>query len=161
MQHNILDRSTTSIDFGITRTNSYRRDSMPLNGADARSARNARRRINRAQPSRRTCTAEDEIIDGFHRLWREEKYDRALFERFFSSVQVQSRHLALPIDDYPKVARDSPRRIAYLQEVGTGLAERAVRDALAGGGAASAKDVDAICSLRPLPACPYRPSTPC
>ncbi len=72
---------------------------------------------------------QDEIIDGFRRFWKDEKYDRALFERFFKSVQVQTRHLALPIEKYPDIAGFTEANRAF-RDVGTDLAERAVGDAL-------------------------------
>lgn len=85
---------------------------------------------------------QDEIIDGFHRLWSDEKYDRALFERFFTSVQVETRHLALPIEEYPNIVGFTEANRVF-KEVGADLAEQAVQNALVGAGL-EPKDVDAI-----------------
>jgi alkylresorcinol/alkylpyrone synthase len=85
---------------------------------------------------------QDEIIDGFNRLWQNEKYDRALFERFFQSVQVETRHLAIPIDEYPNITGFTEANRVF-KDVGTRLAEQAVSNALRSADL-SPKDVDAI-----------------
>ncbi len=85
---------------------------------------------------------QDEIIDGFHRFWKDEKYNRALFERFFKSVRVETRHLALPIEEYPSVAGFTEANRVF-KDVGTDLGERAVWHALEGAGLAP-ENVDAF-----------------
>jgi len=85
---------------------------------------------------------QDEIIEGFHRQWQDERYNRALLDRFFKSVQVQSRHLALPIDEYPKLKGFTQSNRVF-KEVGVELAERAVRDAIDSAGL-EPEDIDAI-----------------
>ncbi len=54
---------------------------------------------------------------------------RDVLERFHASAGVKQRHLALPLDEYPRLAGFGAANDAFI-DVGLGLAERAVRDAL-------------------------------
>jgi alkylresorcinol/alkylpyrone synthase len=88
--------------------------------------------------------SQDEILDGFIRYWEAGgvNYNRSLLERFFRSVQVETRHLALPIEDYPELASFTESNQAYV-EVGCRLAEQSVGGALAAADL-EPEDVDAI-----------------
>lgn len=54
---------------------------------------------------------------------------RAVLERFHAAAGVKQRHLALPLEEYPRLAGFGAANDAFIS-VGTDLAERAVRDAL-------------------------------
>ena len=86
--------------------------------------------------------AQDIIAAGFHEHWEDERYDRKLFDRFFSNVEVETRHFALPIEEYPAMRDFTESNSAFLR-VGTELGEAAVRSALDDAGL-SPTDVDAI-----------------
>jgi alkylresorcinol/alkylpyrone synthase len=85
---------------------------------------------------------QEEILDGFHRLWKDEPFERALLDRFFKTVQVEQRHLALPMEAYPGLNGFSEANRAFVG-VGVQLAEKAVRRAL-GSARLDAADIDAI-----------------
>ncbi len=73
--------------------------------------------------------SQEELIEGFNRLWADESHNPDLLRRFFESVQVQRRHLALPMEAYPALQGFTESNRAYI-EVGTDLAAKALRNAL-------------------------------
>ncbi|MGA7304421.1 MAG: 3-oxoacyl-[acyl-carrier-protein] synthase III C-terminal domain-containing protein [Rhodothermales bacterium] len=73
--------------------------------------------------------SQEELIEGFNRLWADESHNPDLLRRFFESVQVQRRHLALPMEAYPALQGFTESNRAYI-ELGTDLAEKALRSAL-------------------------------
>ena len=85
---------------------------------------------------------QEELIDGFNRYWEDQDHNPALLRRFFESVRVERRHLALRIEEYPPLAGFTESNQAYLR-VGTDLAERALGEALESAGV-KAEELNAI-----------------
>lgn len=69
----------------------------------------------------------------------------AMLERVHANAGVDTRHLALPLEDYDRVVRDFGTANDAFIEVGTALAEQAVADALAAAGLRP-QDVDLMVS---------------
>ena len=84
---------------------------------------------------------QDALISGFLQHWREQHHNADRLVRLHQAVQVGGRHLALPMERYPKLTLGTAND-AFI-EVGTELGARAIRDALT---AAQLKpeDVDVI-----------------
>lgn len=70
---------------------------------------------------------------------------RALLRQVHASAGVRTRHLALPLDAYAELGDFGATNDTFI-EVGVGLAERAVRGALAGAGL-TPSDIDVIMSV--------------
>jgi alkylresorcinol/alkylpyrone synthase len=70
-----------------------------------------------------------EITEAFGRLCVDDDRDRALLRRFHDSARVNSRHLALPIEQYPRLADFGARNDAFIEH-GTKLGAAALRGAL-------------------------------
>lgn len=85
---------------------------------------------------------QEQLIEGFNRLWASEAHNPELLRRFFESVRVERRHLALPMEEYPPLVGFTESNRVYI-EVGTDLAERALCDALKSAGI-EADELDAI-----------------
>lgn len=68
--------------------------------------------------------------------------DQALLRRFHSAAGVDHRHLALPLEAYPRLTSFDEANDTFI-EVGVDLAERAVREALAQAGLEES-DVDLV-----------------
>lgn len=83
-----------------------------------------------------------EITEAFARMCAETDRDRALLRRFHASAKVDTRHLALPLTDYPKLADFGARNDAFISH-GSRLGAAALRAALAEAGVAPG-EVDLI-----------------
>lgn len=86
-----------------------------------------------------------ELTAGLLDLWSRpgRPTNRARIEQLHASVQVQRRHLALPIGDYPALDTFKKRNDAWIREA-LRLGERAVRDAVARAGL-KLSDIDVLC----------------
>lgn len=85
---------------------------------------------------------QEELIDGFNRLWAGKSHNPDLLRRFFTATQVRRRHLALPMEDYPQIQGFTEANKTYVA-IGTDLAERVLRKALDNCGLAPS-DLDAL-----------------
>ena len=72
---------------------------------------------------------QEELIEGFRRLWSGNGREFSTVERFHRAVGVDARHLALPMEAYPLPSFDAAARVFL--DLGTDLAERATVEALA------------------------------
>jgi alkylresorcinol/alkylpyrone synthase len=92
------------------------------------------------------CYPQRELTDAFADLVLEDSPDRRtlgrLLTRLHTNAQVSSRHMALPLDRYPKLADFGAANDAFI-EVGTELGVQAVRSALEQAGL-EATDVDLV-----------------
>lgn len=57
--------------------------------------------VERALPSNRY--GQDEILEACRAVWDDHEYADSWLEHFFEAVGVETRHLALPLDAYPKL----------------------------------------------------------
>ncbi len=76
---------------------------------------------------------QEALIAALREVWAQQHFNLQRLEDLHRSVQVQGRHLALPIEAYPPLERFSQRNDAWItcaQELG----EQAVRDALSRAG---------------------------
>ncbi|WP_380166756.1 type III polyketide synthase [Jannaschia sp. R86511] len=88
---------------------------------------------------------QEQITEAFGAFVLGEQQDRLpVLRRLHASAQVRSRHLALPLADYATLPGFTAANDAFV-EVGLGLAERAIRQALAEAGLTPA-DVDLVVS---------------
>lgn len=86
-----------------------------------------------------------EITTAFTALLGEDDPGRALTERVHRSSQVGARHLALKLEDYPRLDGFGASNDAFIR-VGTDLAEQALRQALAEAGLGP-RDLDLIVTV--------------
>jgi alkylresorcinol/alkylpyrone synthase len=85
-----------------------------------------------------------EITEAFAAVTGAERAARELIERLHGNARVRHRHLALPIEDYPKLTSFTAANDAFV-EVAVRLGARAVTEALARAGLRPA-DVDLLMS---------------
>jgi alkylresorcinol/alkylpyrone synthase len=85
---------------------------------------------------------QDELLDAFRRHMGGAHHNTARLEALHRSVSVGSRHLALPIDEYPRLRGFGEANDAYIR-VGTDVATEALSKALDAAGL-EPRDVDAI-----------------
>src|SRR5688572_18158791 len=86
-----------------------------------------------------------EITAAFTDLLGEDDPGRGLTERVHRSSQVGARHLALKLEDYPRLDGFGGSNDAFIR-VGTDLAEEALRSALADAGL-KPRDLDFIATV--------------
>jgi alkylresorcinol/alkylpyrone synthase len=89
--------------------------------------------------------SQDELIAAFRTLWAKDHYNVERLEDLHRAVQVDGRHLALPLDQYPALQRFSERNDAWIRE-GVALGERAIREALERAGL-TARELDHVFSV--------------
>lgn len=83
---------------------------------------------------------QEQLISAFRRLWSQQHFNVDRLEELHRAVQVKSRHLALPVEDYFALERFSARNDRWI-EVGEALGAQAVGEALERAGL-SAAEVD-------------------
>lgn len=83
-----------------------------------------------------------ELVDALTRLWMRSHHNPRRVEQLHQAVQVQGRHLALPLEGYEALRGFGDSNAAWLR-VGLDVGEQAVRSALAQAGLEPA-EVDAI-----------------
>ena len=86
-----------------------------------------------------------QITEAFGALVVPDPDRRGVLERFHAAAGVRTRHLALPLADYPDLDGFTASNDAFLR-IGVDLGERAVREALAMAGLVPA-DIDVIMSV--------------
>jgi len=86
-----------------------------------------------------------QITEAFGALVVPDPDRRGVLERFHAAAGVRTRHLALPLADYPDLDGFTASNDAFLR-IGVELGERAVREALAMAGLVPA-DIDVIMSV--------------
>jgi alkylresorcinol/alkylpyrone synthase len=86
--------------------------------------------------------AQAELLQMLAFLWRDRPRVVHRLEQLFRSVRVESRSLALPLEEYAKLGGFGDANNAFIRE-GTKLGARAIRAACAGAGVAL-EDIDAI-----------------
>jgi alkylresorcinol/alkylpyrone synthase len=96
--------------------------------------------VGRALP--RHGYAQEEITAFLREQWSERKSVVDRLEELHRNVRVERRHLALPLEAYPRLERFGQFNDAWI-EAALDLGERALRDALARAGLA-VRDVDAV-----------------
>jgi alkylresorcinol/alkylpyrone synthase len=74
-----------------------------------------------------------ELLEAFKGLWASEHFNVERLEDLYRAVGVTSRHLALPLRDYPALKTFGQRNDAWIRAA-TDLGEKAVRGALAQAG---------------------------
>ncbi len=72
---------------------------------------------------------QEELVDELEKLWSKQHHNTARLRRMFEAVQVDGRHLALPIERYHDLNDFGDSNDAFI-EVGTDLAEEALQNAL-------------------------------
>ena len=87
--------------------------------------------VGRALPVHRY--RQDELTDAMHRIWAGRSLQLGRLEQIHRNVQVEQRHLALPLEELVALRSFTAANQAYLR-VGTELAQRALEDALAHAG---------------------------
>ncbi|MBM4379914.1 MAG: type III polyketide synthase [Deltaproteobacteria bacterium] len=85
---------------------------------------------------------QETLIAALRRLWATQHFNVERLEELHRAVMVNGRHLALPVDEYFALESFQARNDAWIR-VGTDLAERAAREALARAGLTPA-DVDHV-----------------
>ena len=85
---------------------------------------------------------QETLIAALRRLWATQHFNVERLEELHRAVMVNGRHLALPVDEYFSLESFQARNDAWIR-VGTELAERAAREALAKAGLTPA-DVDHV-----------------
>jgi alkylresorcinol/alkylpyrone synthase len=88
---------------------------------------------------------QDQLIAAFEEFWAHEHHNVRRVRQFFQAVGVQTRHLALPMEDYPKLASFGESNDAFLR-VGLDIGEQAIRSALDQVGL-EPTDIDALFSV--------------
>ena len=88
--------------------------------------------------------SQSELTDLFVRIGLSDGRQQALTRRFHSSTQVDTRHLALPIDQYPTLTGFGAKNDAFLH-IGVELGAQAVAGAISDAGLAP-EDIDVIMS---------------
>jgi alkylresorcinol/alkylpyrone synthase len=86
--------------------------------------------------------SQSELIAAFQAFWAQEHHNVGRVARFHEAVLVGGRHLALPMERYPLLTGFGESNTAFI-EVGTDVAERALRQALDEAGLLPT-DLDAI-----------------
>lgn len=85
---------------------------------------------------------QSEILDALEDFWAGKHFNGERLRRFFESVQVDSRNLAIPLEQYKELTTFGARNDAFIR-VGTELSAKALRVALDDAGL-EPTDVDAI-----------------
>ncbi len=96
------------------------------------------RAVGRALP--RNYVDQETLIGLFREHWGKEHFNLARLEDIHRATRVGGRHLALPVEEYPRLGGFGRRNAAWL-EAGLEVGERAVRDGLERAGLAP-RDVD-------------------
>ncbi len=86
---------------------------------------------------------QDTLIAAFRTHWARQHFNLDRLEELHRAVQVNGRHLALPVNEYAALDSFAKRNDVWIR-VATEVGERAVREALGRGGLAPA-DVDHLC----------------
>ena len=73
--------------------------------------------------------SQDQLIDQFRKIWKEKFHNFERIENFHKNVLVGGRHLALPLEDYPKKETFGQKNDAWI-EVAVNLADKAVKGLL-------------------------------
>ncbi len=96
--------------------------------------------VGRAQPPH--YYDQDQLVAALEQEWAKQHHNVRRVEQFFRAVMVDGRHLALPIEAYPKTQGWGEANDAFIR-VGTDVAEAAIHEALDLAGL-SPQDVDVI-----------------
>ena len=87
--------------------------------------------------------AQEALIEALQALWTRHHHNPRRLERFHRAVQVEQRHLAMPLAWYLEGGSDFGRANSAFLQAGTALGEEAVRAALGRAGI-KPEEVDAL-----------------
>jgi len=79
---------------------------------------------------------QQELLEAFRRIWAGQLFNPERLDRLHRNVQVEGRHLALPIEEYEGLETWGQANDAWIR-VAEQIGEKAVRDALHGAGIAA------------------------